>query len=645
MYIQHPTRFPRLRTYKAIEILLVLAYDADHRHTWRRTHRIIRNASFYEITKAIQRSPDAKTRAQLCYLLGKKSSRRNTKRTQVELPTLIKCLNDESRNVRCEAADAIYSPRAGPALLQHLETEQDDGVRSMLACVLGGNQYHPAIPLLVELLPDKSENVRSMVAWALGRLLAHEAVEPLRQALANETEAYPKSNMRGALDEIETHNRKLQTEAQAKAMNITKSIELYALAQKVIPGGVNSPVRAFRGVGGTPLFIDHAKGAYIWDADGNRFIDYVLSWGPLVLGHAPDAVVEAIREQAGRGTSFGAPTGLETQLAEQINVRIPSIQLVRFVNSGTEATMSALRLARAFTGRSKIVKFAGHYHGHSDMLLVQAGSGVATLGLPDSPGVPQGATQDTLTLPFNELAVVETLFAQFPDQIAAVIMEPVAGNMGFVLPQPGYLQGIRDLTRKHGAVLIFDEVMTGFRVALGGAQEKYGVTPDLTTLGKVIGGGLPVGAYGGRADIMRMVAPSGPMYQAGTLSGNPLAMTAGIVTLNEWSVPGVFEGVEACTSELVAGISRIARAAGIPVQAASVGTMFGFFFAEQPILDYQSAKTSDTVRYAKAFHALLEQGVYLAPSQFESGFVSTAHTSEVIAQTLQAFEVAIKGLR
>jgi len=427
-------------------------------------------------------------------------------------------------------------------------------------------------------------------------------------------------------------------------MNIRKSAELFTLAQRVIPGGVNSPVRAFRGVGGTPLFIDHAKGAHIWDADGNRYIDYVLSWGPLVLGHAPDAVIDAIREQAGRGTSFGAPTGLETQLAEQIISRIPSIELVRFVNSGTEATMSALRLARAYTGRSKIVKFAGHYHGHSDMLLVQAGSGVATLGLPDSPGVPQGATQDTLTVPFNDLAAVGALFAQLPDQIAAVIMEPVAGNMGFVLPQPGYLQGIRDLTHKHGTVLIFDEVMTGFRVALGGAQAKYGVTPDLTTLGKVIGGGLPVGAYGGRADIMRMVAPSGPMYQAGTLSGNPLAMTAGFVTLSEWSKPGVFEQVEARTSELVAGICQIAAEAGIPLQGASAGTMFGFFFTDRPVIDYQSARTSDTARFARCFHALLEQGVYLAPSQFESGFVSTAHTSDVIEQTLAAFKTALHGL-
>jgi glutamate-1-semialdehyde 2,1-aminomutase len=425
-------------------------------------------------------------------------------------------------------------------------------------------------------------------------------------------------------------------------LNISRSVELYAAAQKVIPGGVNSPVRAFRGVGGTPLFIDHAKGAYLWDADGNRFIDYVLSWGPMVLGHAPDMVIAAIQAQALRGTSFGAPTGLETQLAELIIKLMPSIDLVRFVNSGTEATMSALRLARAFTGRPKILKFAGHYHGHSDMLLVQAGSGVATLGLPDSPGVPAGATADTLTLPFNDLGAVETLFAQFPDQIAAVILEPVVGNMGFVLPQPGYLQGLRNLTTKYGTVLIFDEVMTGFRVALGGAQAKYGITPDLTTLGKVIGGGLPVGAYGGRADIMKWVAPSGPMYQAGTLSGNPLAMVAGITALTEWAKPGVFAQTEAITTKLVSGIGQLAHAAHIPIQAASAGTMFGFFFADKPVIDYQSAKTSDTARYAKVFHTLLEQGVYLAPSQFEAGFVSSAHSATIIEDTLKAFEIALK---
>ncbi|MCC7448526.1 MAG: glutamate-1-semialdehyde 2,1-aminomutase [Anaerolineae bacterium] len=423
-----------------------------------------------------------------------------------------------------------------------------------------------------------------------------------------------------------------------------RSRELYDAAKKVIPGGVNSPVRAFRGVGGNPLYIDHAKGPYIWDADGNQYIDYVLSWGPLVLGHAPDAVVEAIREQAGRGTSYGAPTLLETQLAELVISLIPSIEMVRFVNSGTEATMSALRLARAYTKRSKIVKFAGNYHGHADMLLVQAGSGVATLGLPDSPGVPQAVTQDTISLPFNTLSAVENACAQFPDQIAAIILEPVIGNMGLILPQPGYLQGLRDIATKYGAVLIFDEVMTGFRVSLGGAQAHYGVKPDLTTLGKVIGGGLPVGAYGGRADIMQMVAPSGPMYQAGTLSGNPLAMTAGLVTLREWSKPGVFEQTVQATSTLVNGIKAIANEKGVPIQAADAGTMFGFFFTNQPVTDATSAKTADTARFAKVFHALLDQGVYIAPSQFEAGFMSAAHDSRVIEQTLVALRLVLSTL-
>lgn len=427
-------------------------------------------------------------------------------------------------------------------------------------------------------------------------------------------------------------------------LNHERSKAMYAAARKVIPGGVNSPVRAFRGVGGDPLFIDHATGPYVWDADGNRYIDYVLSWGPLALGHTPQVVIEAIREQAGRGTSFGAPTGLETQLAELIISLVPSIEMVRFVNSGTEATMSALRLARAYTKRAKIVKFAGHYHGHSDMLLVQAGSGVATLGLPDSPGVPQGATQDTLTVQFNDLAVVEALFTQFPDQIGAVILEPAVGNMGFVAPEPGYLAGLRALTQKYGALLIFDEVMTGFRVALGGAQARYGIKPDLTTLGKVIGGGLPVGAYGGRADIMAMVAPVGPMYQAGTLSGNPLAMVAGLTTLREWSKPGIFEQTEAATTKLVSGLTEIAGTNSIPLQANSVGTMFGFFFTDQRVTDYVSAKTSDTARYARCFHALLEQGVYLAPSQFEAGFVSVTHSQDVIEQTLNAFRVVMPKL-
>jgi glutamate-1-semialdehyde 2,1-aminomutase len=421
-----------------------------------------------------------------------------------------------------------------------------------------------------------------------------------------------------------------------------RSQQLFDAARQVIPGGVNSPVRAFRGVGGIPLFIDRGKGAYIWDADGNRYIDYVMSWGPLVLGHAPDVVIKTLQAQAERGTSYGAPTGIETELAKLVIELVPSIEMVRFVNSGTEATMSALRLARAYIKRNKIVKFAGHYHGHSDMLLVQAGSGVATLGLPDSPGIPEGITEDTLTAPFNDIAAVEALFEQFPEQIAAVILEPVVGNMGFVLPAEGYLQRLREITQQHGTVLIFDEVMTGFRVALGGAQAKYNISPDLTTLGKVIGGGLPVGAYGGRAEIMSMVAPSGPMYQAGTLSGNPLAMAAGLTTMQLWSQPNVFEQAETMTTKLVSGIAAIAAQHNIPVQAASAGTMFGFFLTAEHVTDYASAKTSDTTRYAKLFHALLEQGVYLAPSQFEAGFTSSAHTADVIEQTLAAFNTAMQ---
>jgi glutamate-1-semialdehyde 2,1-aminomutase len=403
-------------------------------------------------------------------------------------------------------------------------------------------------------------------------------------------------------------------------------------------------VRAFRGVGGTPLFIERGAGAYLWDVDGHRYIDYVLSWGPLVLGHAAPGVVEAITDQVTRGTSYGAPTELETQVASLIHQLMPSMERLRFVNSGTEATMSAIRLARAYTQRTKIVKFTGHYHGHSDQLLVQAGSGVATLGLPDSPGVPPGATQDTLTAPFNDLSAVETLFTTFPDQIAAVILEPIAGNMGFVLPNGGYLAGLRTLTAQRGALLIFDEVMTGFRVALGGAQWLYGIQPDLTTLGKVIGGGLPVGAYGGRAEIMNWVAPSGPMYQAGTLSGNPLAMRAGLATLSAWSEGEVFAQTAARTHRLVTGLREIAHTVGVSLQASDAGTMFGFFFADQPVTDYASAKTSDTARYARVFHGLLQRGVYVAPSQFEAGFMSAAHGEGDIDQTLGAFEGALRDM-
>ncbi len=422
----------------------------------------------------------------------------------------------------------------------------------------------------------------------------------------------------------------------------SSSEELFARAVELMPGGVNSPVRAFRGVGGTPRFIASAQGATLTDVDGRTYVDYVGSWGPMILGHADAEVVAALREALGRGTSYGAPTELEIQMAEEIIDAVPSIEMVRMVNSGTEATMSALRLARGVTGRSKIVKFEGCYHGHGDSLLVKAGSGVATLGLPDSPGVPASVAQHTITAPFNDADALAQIFDEHGTGIAAVIIEPVVGNMGCVPPREGFLRSVRELTRRDGALLIFDEVMTGFRLARGGAQELYGVMPDITTLGKIIGGGLPVGAYGASREIMNMVAPAGPVYQAGTLSGNPLAMTAGLATLRRLRDRTVYEGLEDAGRRLCEGMAEAAREAGVETRTNRVGSMFTMFFTEEPVTDWASANKSDRDRFGKFFHAMLAEGVYLAPSQFEAGFIGTAHTPELIDRTVEAARKAFR---
>ncbi len=425
-------------------------------------------------------------------------------------------------------------------------------------------------------------------------------------------------------------------------MKLSRSEELFARARQVIPGGVNSPVRAFRAVGGQPIFIDHGAGACLYDVDGNAYIDYVGSWGPLIFGHARAEVVEAVTRAAQRGTSYGAPTEAETQLAERVIEVMPNVEMVRFVNSGTEATMSALRVARAFTGRQKIIKFSGGYHGHADLLLVAAGSGALTLGTPDSPGVPASVTAETLSLPYNDVDAVRDAFERYPQEIAAVIVEPVAGNMGCVPPVDGFLQGLRDLTTQYGAVLIFDEVMTGFRVAHGGAQALYGINPDMTCLGKIVGGGLPAAAYGGKREILELVSPSGPVYQAGTLSGNPLAMAAGIVQLDLLKQPGVYERLESLTATLCEGIGSAARDAGVGIYQTRVGSMFTTFFTPTTVVDETTAKTSDTAAFAVFFRSLLEQGVYTAPSQFEAGFVSLAHSDADIARTVAAAQIAMR---
>ncbi|WP_038037383.1 glutamate-1-semialdehyde 2,1-aminomutase [Thermorudis peleae] len=424
---------------------------------------------------------------------------------------------------------------------------------------------------------------------------------------------------------------------------LTRSTKLWERAQQVLPGGVNSPVRAFRAVGGTPPFIVRGQGAILEDADGNHYLDYICSWGALIAGHAHPAVVDAVCSAAAHGTSFGAPTPAEVELAELVCSLVPSIEQVRFVNSGTEATMSAIRLARAATGRSKIVKFSGCYHGHADALLATAGSGVLTLGLPGTPGVPSAVVADTISLPYNLLDPVRQVFAEVGEQIAAVIVEPVAGNIGVVPPEPGFLEGLRELTAQHGALLIFDEVITGFRLAPGGAQERYGIMPDLTCLGKIVGGGLPVGAYGGRRDLMSLVAPSGPVYQAGTLSGNPLAMAAGLATLRLLQEPGLYERLDTLSQRLAEGLRAAAAAASLPITVNQIGSMLTVFFTPGPVVDEASAKRSDTAAFARFHRIMLESGIMLPPSQFEAWFVSLAHTEADIERTIEAAGAAFRA--
>lgn len=427
---------------------------------------------------------------------------------------------------------------------------------------------------------------------------------------------------------------------------MTRSSDLFHQAQRFIPGGVNSPVRAFKGVGGDPLFFKQGRGAYLIDVDDNQYIDYVGSWGPLILGHCHPAVIAAVSKVLHSGMSFGAPTELEIQLAEKIISLIPSIDKVRMVNSGTEATMTAIRLARGFTGRDKIIKFNGGYHGHSDSLLVKAGSGLLTLGLPSSPGIPQSITQHTLTADFNDLDQVTQCFEQYPDEIAAIIIEPVAGNMGFVLPKPEFLEGLRSLCDHYNALLIFDEVMTGFRVGLSGAQGVYGIKPDITTLGKVIGGGMPVGALGGRADVMSFLAPEGPVYQAGTLSGNPLAMAAGLTTLQQIEKPGFFNSLNNTTSALTHALSLVAQSADVPLFTSSLGGMFGFCFTDKKeISHYADIASSDEALFKSFYHGMLDNGVYFAPSMYEAGFVSSAHGGQEISKTQEAAEKVFESLK
>ena len=427
-------------------------------------------------------------------------------------------------------------------------------------------------------------------------------------------------------------------------MEYTNSKRLFEEACELIPGGVNSPVRAFKAVGDYPVFIERGEGAYLYDVDGNKYVDYICSWGPLLLGHQPEAVSKAVMEALTKGSTYGAPTGIEVEMAKKIVDAVPSVEMVRMVSSGTEATMSALRLARGYTGRNKIVKFEGCYHGHADHLLIKAGSGALTFGVPSSPGVPESIASETLTAQYNDIDSVKALFVQYPGQIAAVIVEPIAGNMGLVLPKEGFLEGLREVTAEHGALLIFDEVISGFRASFGGAQKVYNIMPDLTCMGKIIGGGLPVGAYGGKKEIMMHVAPVGPVYQAGTLSGNPLAMAAGMAILDELAKPGVYEEIEAKTKKLVQGLQAAADKAGVKIALNQSASLFTIFFTETPVDSYKAAMTSNTEQFKVFFQAMLGQGFYLPPSQFECWFVSQAHSDEDIENTIKAAEIAFQAV-
>lgn len=466
----------------------------------------------------------------------------------------------------------------------------------------------------------------------------------LRRGDSNALQAAPSSSSSSRLSPPSRPEVRMMAVSVEKKFITKKSEEVFTAAKELMPGGVSSPVRAFKSVGGQPIVFDRVKGCRAWDIDGNEYVDYVGTWGPAIIGHADDEVNAALVEALKKGTSFGAPCVLENVLAEMVIDAVPSIEMVRFVNSGTEACMGMLRLARAYTGREKMIKFEGCYHGHANSFLVKAGSGVATLGLPDSPGVPVAATAPTLTASYNDLDAVKELFARNKGEIAAVVLEPVVGNAGFIKPKKEFLEGLRELTKENGALLVFDEVMTGFRLAYGGAQEYFGITPDLTTLGKIIGGGLPVGAYGGRKEIMQMVAPAGPMYQAGTLSGNPLAMTAGIMTLKRLKQQGTYEYLDNITGKLVTGLLEAGRDAGHELCGGYIRGMFGFFFTAGPVHNFADAKKSDTEKFARFHRGMLERGVYLAPSQYEAGFTGLAHTEDDINFTIAAAKEVFRSI-